>query len=266
MAKKNLIFSGFFCFIDDLPIDSTYFKEIVKEGTHAEVDGDRVIHFEVKYEDDFLKISFSDGSAMPRNPNVFNKSKKEFEPNPRDSDQIEPKEYFAVLDLSKSYLWLSNTKKKSLLLNYFQRYFKNKKVLFKDVYDEKEFINGLKSIDQIRISAVPDLFSKTNTLSKALVDEMYGAHEATLHLKYKNRNIEGGLYDKIKNIFSNKEKFKRIMISGRDSKNMGMFFNNNIFTRKITIDALVDDNEMFDPQDVFESLIVRIQREERQNA
>jgi hypothetical protein len=265
MAKKNLIFSGLFCYIDDVPINSLIFRETVKEGTHAEVDGDRIIHFEVKYEDEFLKINFSDGSAMPRNPNVFNKSKQKFEPNPRDSDQIEPKEYFAVLDLSKSYLWLSNTKKKSILLNYFQSHFKKKKVLFKDVYEEKEFINGLKSIDQIKLSAVPDLFSRTNTLTKALVDEMYGAHEATLHLKYKNKNIEGRLFDRIKNIFLNKKNFKRIMISGRDSRNMGMFFNNNIFTRKIEIDAIVDENEMFDPQDIFEGLIVKIQREERKN-
>lgn len=265
MAKRNLIFSGFFCYIDDLPINETDFREIVKEEAHAEVDGDRVTHFEVRYQDEFLKISFSDGSAMPRNPNVYNKSKKAFEPNPRDSDQIEPNEYFAVLDLTKSYLWLSNTKKKSLLLEYFQHFFKKKKVLFKDVYDEKEFINGLKSIDQIKISAVPDLFSETNTLSKALVDEMYGAHEATLHLKYKNKYIESRLFDKIKNIFSNKEKFKRIMISGRDNKNMGMFFNNNNFTRKMDIDAIVDDNEMFDPQDVFKGLIAKIQREERKN-
>ncbi len=109
-------------------IDSDNFKEIVQAGNDSEDIGNSVHIFQLEYEKQFLKINFSDGSTMPRNPKVYNKSKKELEPNPRASDQIEPKEYFAIFDLSNSYLWLSNTKKKSLLLNYIQKFFKNKKI------------------------------------------------------------------------------------------------------------------------------------------
>ena len=163
--------------------------------------------------------------------------------------------------MSNSYLWLSNTKKQSLLLNYIQKFFKNKKIILKDVYDEDKFIENIKTLDQIRVSAAPSLFSSTNTVSKALVDEMYGATEAILHLKYKNKFIGDDLLDRIKSIFKNKESFNGVMIAGRDEKNLGMLFNNKLFTRKIDIDAIVDENEMFNPKDVFSKTISKIESE-----
>lgn len=261
MNKKTLTFSGIVCYIDDFKIDLDTFKEVVQADNYDEVSGNRVHIFQLEYERNFLKINFSDGSAMPRNPNVYNKSRQEFEPNPRDSDQIEPKEYFAVFDLTSSYLWLSNTKKKSLLIDFFQKLFKNQKIVLKDVYDEDKFIEGLKTLDQIKLSAAPSLFGQSNSVSKALIDEMYGAYEAILHLKYKDKFIGDDLQTKIRSIFKNRESFSGIMIAGRDEKNMGMFFNNNLFTRKIDIEASVDENEMFTPSDVFSRIIAKIEEE-----
>lgn len=261
MSTKILTFSGIVCYINDFKIDSENFKEVVQSGRYDEVSDNRVHIFEMEYENNFLKINFSDGSAMPRNPNVYNKTKQEFEPNPRDSDQIEPKEYFAIFDLTSSYLWLSNTRKKSLLVDYFKKKFKNKNVVLKDIYDEEKFIEGLKTLDQIKLSTAPSLFGQSNSVSKALIDEMYGAYEAVLHLKYKDTFIGDDLLTKIKSIFKNRESFNGIMISGRDEKNMGMFFNNNLFTRKIDIEAPVDENEMFRPNEVFSRIIAKIKEE-----
>ncbi len=263
MTKKTLIFSGFAFYVDDFIINIDNFKEVINKTIYEELDGNRVSIFQINYQDNFLTINFSDGSAMPRNPNVYNKSKQEFEPNPRETDQIEPKEHFSVIDFSNGFLWLSNSKKKSLLLDFFHKIFKNKRVYLKDVYDEDKFIKGLKTLDQIKVTAAPSMFAATNSLSKALVDEMYGANEAVLHLKYKDRFIGDTLIEKVRSIFRNRESFNGIMISGRDEKNLGMYFNNNLFTRKIDIDALVDKNEMFNPKDVFVKIIAKIQEEAR---
>ena len=40
-----------------------------------------------------------------------------------------------------------------------------------------------------------------------------------------------------------------------------MLFNNNLFSRKIDIKAEVDDNEMFNSNDVFTKLIAKIEEE-----
>ncbi|WP_410879491.1 hypothetical protein [Myroides sp. DW712] len=261
MAKKVLTFSGIVCFINDSRISLEEFKTVVHEGTFDEVNGNSVQIFKLDYDNDYLKVCFSDGSAMPRNPNVYNKTKQELEPNPRESDQIEPKDYFAIFDLKTSYLWLSNTKKKSVILDYFQKKFGNKKIVFKDVYEEQKFIDSLKTLDQIKISAAPNIFTQTNSLSQALVDEMYGAHEAVLHLKYQNILVGDTLLEKVKSIFKNRTNFQGVMISGRDEKNLGMLFNNSLFTRKIDIKANVDENEMFDTPDVFTQMISKLEEE-----
>ncbi|WP_367913914.1 hypothetical protein [Leadbetterella sp. DM7] len=104
---------------------------------HNEVNGNTVQIFKLEYEGDFLKVSFSDGSAMPRNPVVYNKDTEEFEPNPREKNQIEPRDYFAIFDLNSSYVWLSNTKKKNTLLGYFRKLFNGHQLVLKDVYMRK---------------------------------------------------------------------------------------------------------------------------------
>lgn len=262
MKTRNINFSGMICYLDDFKLSIDEFKTIFKAGIDKKEIGNKVQIFKLKYQDTFLRINFSDGSTMPRNPNVYNKSTHAIEDNPRNKDQIEPKEYFAVIDFSSSYLWLSNSKKKKLLLEYLQDVLGNRKLILKDVYDEEKFINGLKRLDQLKFSvAPPNLFIETNTFSKVLVDEMYPACEAELKLTYDKINITENLLSKIRHMLNCKESFKSITISGRDEKNLGMLFNNNLFTRKTEINAVVNEDGMFLVNDVFEKLFLEIKRE-----
>lgn len=170
MEQKTLYFSGVAFYVNDSFINSSEFKNIMNEGIFTNETENRVHIFNLSYSNEFLKIKFSDGSAKPRNPNVYNQDTKELEPNPREGNQIETTEYFAVVDLKSSYIWISNSKKKSLLLDFFQDKFGNNKIVLKDVYDEEMFIQTIKTLDQIKISAAPSLFSESNTLSKALTN------------------------------------------------------------------------------------------------
>lgn len=265
MRTKPITFSGIVCFIDDTRLKKEDFTKTIQEGIFHEVSGNIVQIFQLLYDGDFLKVGFSDGSAMPRNPQVYNKEKQEFEPNPRGENQIEPKDYFAVFDLNSSYVWLSNTKKKNVLLGYFRKLFRGRELVLKDVYEEEKFVETMKTLDHIKISAAPSLFSSSHTLSQALVDEMYGAQEAILHLKYQNVFVGDTFRDKIKSLFGNKSSFNNITISGRDEKNLGMLFNNNLFSKKIDIDALVDENEMFNTNDVFAKIIGKIEQEKNES-
>lgn len=266
ILRKKITFSGLICYIDDFAIKPKIFKEIVRPGHYNENDGDAIHIFQLEYNENFLKISFASGSAMPRNPNVYNIVEQDFEPNPRSTNQVEPRENFAIFDLSCSYLWISDTRKKKLVIDFFQKLFKGKKLAIKDVYDKDEFIKTIKTLDQIKISAAPEMFSSTHTLSKALTDEMYGACEAILELKYKSQHIGANLLDKIKNIFNAQESFKGVMIAGRDQNNLGVLFNNSLFSRKIDIDAIIDENKMFDTQDVFSQIITKVEQERNANS
>lgn len=265
MVKKTITFSGMAFFINDSRTNEKQFRELFQPEKTNKIKGNFVSIFDYAFEKHFLKIAFCDGSTMPRNPKVFNKETEKLEDNPRNNNQIEPKEHFAVLDLTNSYLWLNNTNKKTLLLDQFRSHLKNKEIKLKDVYEESKFIESLKTLDQIKISAAPSLFGQSNALSNSLIDEMYGAYEAVLDLKYRNTFIGDNLLDKLKSIFNNRSSFNSITISGRDEKNFGMFFNNNLFTRKLDITSTIDENGMFDQKEVFDNLIYKIESEFNQH-
>ena len=58
-----------------------------------------------------------------------------------------------------------------------------------------------------------------------------------------------------------KNSLKSIVIAGRDENNLGMLFNTEGFSRKIDIEAQVDEDEMFSSEDVYYKLISKIKTE-----
>lgn len=264
MSKiKDIVFSGNFISLDDKRLDLNEFKKVFNQTVESETIGNNVRSYLFDFQSNFLKINFSDGSTFPRNPNVINIETSEIEPNPRQTNQIEPKEHFALIDFKTCFLWISNERKRKILIDFIQNKFSNKRIIIKDVFDEEEFIKAIKRLDEIRLTSTPDLFSSTNTVTHALSDEMnlYEAVEAVLHLKYQNKWVGNNLSSRISSIFKNKESFRGIMISGRDEKNNGILFNTNVFSKKIDFKATVDENEMFDSNEVFNIIIRKINDE-----
>lgn len=264
MSKnKDIVFSGNFISLDEKRLNLNEFKEVFNQIEESEIIGNIVRSYIFEFDSNFLKINFSDGSTFPRNPNVINIETNEIEPNPRQTNQIEPKEYFALIDFETCFLWISNGKKRKILIDFIQKKFNNTQIIIKDVFDQEEFIKAIKRLDNIRLTSTPDLFSSTNTITHALSDEinLYEAVEAVLHLKYQDKWVGNNLSNRISSIFKNKENFRGIMISGRDDKNNGILFNTNVFSKKIDFKATVDENEMFNSNEVFNILIRKINDE-----
>lgn len=263
LNKKPLIFSGVFLYLNDQKLSLPSFQKHLPSGSYSNNDDNKVQIYKIEYEDNFLKINFAEGSVGPRNPSVFNFTLEEEEPNPRQKDQVEPRQTFAVIDFNTSFLWISNSKKRGALIDLLKSYFKSASIIVKDIYNEEEFIEMLKILDNIKISAVPNLFSDSGTLSQSLADEIngYEASVATLNLTYNSRPTTEYLMNKVKSIFTQRNSLKSIVISGRDKNNLGMLFNTEGFSRKIEIEANVDEDEMFSSDDVYTKLIYKIHGE-----
>ncbi len=264
-SSKNIVFSGTFLSVNDNAIKIDDFKKQIPEGTYTITENKRVHIYKYIYTENHLKITFGDGSAMPRNPNVFDFETKSTVPNLRQPNQAEPKETFGLIDFDTGFLWLSNSRKKNSLIDFFRTKFDNKtKLISKDIYDEEKFIQTLKKIDDIRLSAVPNLLSQSNVLTEKLAEEINGfeATSAQLHFHYHDKFIGNSLLEKIKSIFENRVNFNGVVISGRDENNLGMLFNADGFSRKIEFKTMVDENEMFLPDEVFSKLISKIKNED----
>lgn len=261
---KNIAFNGTYLSINDDVINIDHFKKQIPENTYSITENKRVHIYKYVYLDHYLKITFGDGSVMPRNPNVIDVETNQTLPNPRQPNQAEPKETFGLIDFTTGFLWLSNSRKRNAILDFFKtRFERNTKLVSKDIYDEQNFIETLKKLDDIKLSAVPNLLSQSGVLTAKLTEEIngYEASSAQLHFHYQDKLVGNSLIEKIKNIFINRNNFDGIVISGRNEKNLGMLFNADGFSRKIEFKASVDENEMFLPDDVFNKLIVIIRNE-----
>ena len=258
--KKTIAFSGNFISLNDIKLEISEFRKAFNEQEESITLGNLVQSYSTEFDLNFLKINFSDGSTFPRNPNVINTDTNETEPNPRQTNQVEPREYFGLIDFETCLLWISNNKKRKLVIDLIKRKFENSHVIVKDVFDQEEFIKSIKRLDDIRLTYTPELFRSNNNLTKALSDEInqYEAVEAILHLKYQDQFVGNNLIERISSIFKNKENFKGIMIAGRDESNLGILFNTNEFSRKIELKASVDENEMFTSNEVFKLLMKKI--------
>lgn len=263
MKKRKITFTGVFIYKNDKKLELQDFEENISQMEYSTSDDKKVEKYLINYNKNYLEIIFGDGHIGPRIPYVYNFETKEEEENPRQKNQIEPKENYAVIDFSTSFLWISNSNKRGLILNFLKDKFKKSNFIAKEIYDEEKFKNSLKYLDNISISVVPNLLIDQNVLSKVMFEEIngYGASKATLRFDYNNTLNFDFIKDKIYNILNNKNSFKNIVISGRDDKNLGMLLNSDGFARKIEIEANIDDNEMFVQENVFEKLITKIEYE-----
>jgi hypothetical protein len=261
--QKPLIFSGVFLYMNDDKLNPDLFREKLQAGQFTNNTGIKVHIFNIEYVENYLRITFGDGSLGPRYPTVFNLETDEEEINPRQKNQVEPRQTFAIIDFNSSFLWISNSKKRGALIELLKAYFPMASIVAKDIYNEEQFIETLKRLDTIKISAVPNLLSQTGILSEKLSEEIngYEANVATLSLAYHNKFTSEYIIEKVKSIFEQKNTLKSIVISGRDENNLGMLFNTEGFSRKIDIEAYVDEDEMFSPEDVFKKIKSKIEKE-----
>lgn len=262
MEKKQITFFGKVIIVDDRPASLEVFKAALSEIQYEILSELKVVIYSIDFDDDFLKIKMGDGSVMPRNPLVYDVVKKEHLPNPRQISQVEPKETFVVIDFKKSYLWISNSNKKQAVLEFLKKKI-NKNIIFKDLFDENEFINNLHTLDQIKISAAPDIFSNSNVLSEHLVEDIngYEADIATLIFSYNKKITVPGLINKIRKLIGGRSAFRSVVISGKTDRGFGILFNTDEVSRKIEFKAPVDDNGMFIPENVFSSAMSAIKNE-----
>jgi hypothetical protein len=258
---EKITFSGTLLYIDDKQLNVEDFKKKLPEKKYSITIDKKVHSYDLSYSENYLKVTFGDGSAMPRNPTVYDVITKESTPNPRQSNQVEQKETFGLIDFNTSFLWLSNSKKRQSFIDFLRPSFMNKGIVSKDIYDEEKFIQTIKKLDSIKISAEPELFSQSQTLAECLSAEIsgYEATVASLQFQYTKKNIGKNLLEKIKSILRGRNCFRGVTISGRDENNLGMLFNANVFSRKIEFKAPV--NEMFLADDVFCKLITKIEDE-----
>lgn len=258
MPYKDLAFTSYLVLVDEQPLTEELFFKHFKDDKITKTKNDTDYNLEINKTENFATVYIQFGNPLPRPDNVINTETHQPKENPRQPNEYEPKQEFALFDFNNSSLWISNTQRKTFFIDLLKEIFDTDNVILKNVYNETEFINAIKKVEEIKFSALPNIFTSTNTLSKELTDEIlgYGATIATLIMKYSTENrINDNLINRIKNLFSHKETYKSLVITGRDENNLGIIFNNELVSKRIPMKAVVNENEIYDVQNVFAQLI-----------
>lgn len=265
MGYKRLTFTANLLLINDSYIQKKDFNEMIETSTFQYIDekNDKVDALELEYKKDrFLFITINSGQAKPRCPYVINSKTGAISDNKRGEYEVEPKQIFVIIDMKTSFMWISNSRKIKFTTSFIGEMM-GKEVCIKDIYNEKEFIEALESLDQIKFSAAPNLFSDDLNITRVLAEDVYGydADIATLVLDYKrNKSVSSFLKEKILKLLKSKN-YADVVISGRDKDNIGLLFNANVFSKKIIFESVVDENEMFDLDHLFKKFEEEINNE-----
>lgn len=265
---KDITFTAHVLIVDDKPVLIDSLKKSIKSKDYPSRNEEKQVAtiFKPKYinNDRYLSLTILEGKAKPRNPSVVNVDTGELKDNQRKEYEAEPTHYFALIDLKTSYIWVNNSKKEKLIKGFLADKLNTSKIYFKSIYDEFSFIETLKSLDQLQFSAAPDLFSNESGLSRALAEDVYGygADIATITLDYTtNKSVKEQVKDFLRKTLKHKDRFNKIVISGRDENNLGMLFNTSSFSRKIELKSPIDHNGMLIENELLKRLIEKIENE-----
>lgn len=216
-------------------------------------------------ENRFFCVYFERGEKYPYPDTVFNTESMHEDDNPRPSDHIELSEQeFVVIDQTTQKIYLTSQKHRSQTAEWLRTRLAGKEeVHIKPILAEKDFIDRIKSVNEISLTVVPNtLFNAAGgaSLSQALKEDAlgYGAEEATLKLKYKKKMM-AEIKDQAKEILEHKAEFKDITIVGKDIDGFESTFNTTEITSKISIESPHDPKtKKYVPSEAFRELIEKI--------
>ena len=216
----------------------------------------------VQKNEEYIWFDANFGSPNPRDEMLTNINNGNKKSNPREKIEAELlKQVFCLYHFSKQTLYLSNVKKKKFV-----------EVILKDntgldfkvksfFKTKNEFIELLKSVNEISFTEVQNLFHKNSPERQALID-LTGTDspdDFTITTKYSKANVISGFLNKLFNGWTNNS-LKDLIIRGTDEDNFSIIFNNDTFTKKIDVPSSKGPNGKFNSKSVKSSLLQELNR------
>lgn len=272
MANKTIKFSGHHLIVvGTVPFTSACFDAIQASDTeHYDItisDTEKEtlsIKKVVKQITDnrFISLYFNYGERYPYSPTVATVVGEDLQEldNPRTPEQIELNDQlFVLIDVATQRIWLSDQRQRNTVLEWI----KNKigsDISIKSIINESEFINKIKSVQEISFSVVPDLFNTAgqDTLSNHLVQDIFGfgADKARVQLSYENTSVTDTIKKKFNELLGRRTEFQDITVIGRSDEGLDTIFNLDEVISKISVEVGSDSkSKLSDSDDVFGALI-----------
>ena len=238
-----------------IPPDLQYFDDV---PPNFEITIDK-FYYEVTFEKtaQYIWLDVAFGSPDPRDDELTNIKDGTKKNNPRDISEAELlKQLFCLYDFSKEILYLSNLQKKSFIETIFKEK-TGRDFIIKPFYKSKdEFIDLLKSVNEISFTEARNLFDMNSRQRQALID-LSGTDSPENFTITASYSKGQKLYNFI-NILHNGRvngSIRDLVIRGLDRDKFEIVFNNDTFSRKIEISSQKDNNGKHLPDSIKNYLL-----------
>ena len=261
---KDLTFSTFQLFINECLAELKNFNVNDKWNQNFS-DENQIIHNVICkiMNERYFTLYDNFGSPNPRPNHIFDIPTKTKIVNPRKNSQAELKnQLFCLYDTNTKILYLNNSQKKSFICKYLDNIL-SQEIIIKNIYKNiDEFVNTLKSLDEIKFTAHRDIFSSQINSFKNIKD-LFGIDEPesfTISAKYKL-----SVHENIKRTI---EKFKNEQIQapnscltciGKDDHGIEQIFNENTFRKTISVILAQKEEKLMNTKYVVEEIIRKIE-------
>ncbi len=275
MADKPLKFSGNRLVLNNQPTFSVFDFDDIRDSNTEHMDI-KISEKETEtisikkitkqiHEDRFISLYFNYGNKYPYSQKVAKLDGEELEEidNPRSPELIElSDQLFVLIDAKLQRIWLSNQRQRNEIAKWLKEKI-NKDVNIKSIINETEFIDKLKSVQEISFTVLPDLFNSADqqTLSSHLAQDIFGfgAEKAKVQLLYKNSSITDKIREKFNGLLAKKDNFQEIAVIGRSDEGFDTVFNLEEVVSKVTVNVGYDEtSKHLNPESVFDALKQKI--------
>jgi len=266
MSKtKQIVFDSFELMVNRREPDLDFLHAIIDSPK------DFYEHNELKYkreqcsmEGSFFWIYFRCGNQYPYCDKVLNPITKEEIENPRDKSLVElDTQIFLMYNINDGSVYINNLRKKSFFISYFIEV-TGMEIDIKNIYKNvDEFIQAIDTINEISFVTKRNLQSYDNDIFKDAID-VFGLgnpEQMRVEASFGKARKSEEFKEKFKKLFADKEQGRvdKLICVGRNDSGLESILNTNTLISKFSIDSIVDENNLFVPEDVLTTLIKRLE-------
>jgi hypothetical protein len=211
-----------------------------------------------------LWVSIRYGNTKPYSPELVSKDYEVAE-NQRHIDQAELRnQLFLFYSLRSKQLYTTNLRLKSTVSEYFKQCYGGNVVVCNIYQTLDEFLERVKTINDVRLIARRNLFSELTDLFQNSTDicGLGGPEQIDIDIKFAKEKLTDQFKD-----FMHKWLLKRdqgeldkLICVGRDDSEMEQIFNTSTLVSKIEVEASKDKYGMYDPEKVKDGIISKVMK------
>ncbi len=254
----NLTFSAFQLIINENKPNLSEFAEVSEEQYNTK-DNTYKINIE-KIDNRFLWIYVIYGGSLPYSEEVVDTKTDKIIDNPRKINHVELNhQLFCLYDSQEYYFYISNSKKKTFLEDYFKEKLSKNFIIKRFFKNPREFIDEINKIDKISFTSKNNIFTTNSGLFDDVKD-IFGLGQPEnfkIDINYDSKNKTKKFIEIFQNFLTknNNREIQSLVCIGKDDNEVESIFDINSFTKTRTLMLKKDKVGMFEPNIVKKNFL-----------